>query len=128
MAVAENHYTRRHDNILFYGKTRETIFNWAVIAEPFKEITVKKYKYEDKNGRKFRLHGKNIKDSPIKNNTDIDLKWLETHPELCKVDYLDEKQGVKPRDWVEMDYINVMSAEKLDYPTQKPEALLERII
>ena len=36
--------------------------------------------------------------------------------------------GVKPRDWVVMDYINIMSTERVDYPTQKPEALLERII
>lgn len=41
---------------------------------------------------------------------------------------MDEKLGVKPRDWIIMDYINIMSAERVDYSTQKPEALLERFI
>ncbi len=36
--------------------------------------------------------------------------------------------GTLPRDWFIMDYINQAANEKLDYPTQKPEALLEKII
>ena len=128
MAVSEAHYTRRHDVVLFYKKGKTNTFNWQDIAEELLETTVSKYKYLDENGRKFRLHGRNIQGSPIQNNTDIDIKWLKTNPELCRVDYLDEKKGVKPRDWIVMDYINVMSQERVDYPTQKPEALLERII
>jgi DNA modification methylase len=128
MAVSKNHYVRRHDVIHFYSKSNRNKFNWEQISEDFTETTIKKYKHKDKDGRLFRLHGRNIQGSPIKNNTDIDLKWLETNPELCNVDYLDEKVGTKPRDWIVMDYINVMSDEKVGYPTQKPEKLLERII
>lgn len=128
MAVSKNHYVRRHDNILFYTKGSNAKFNWEAIAEPLEETTVKKYKYVDENGRRFRLHGRNITGSPIQNHTDIDIKWLETHPELCRVDYLDEKVGSKPRDWFVMDYINVMSNERVNYDTQKPETVLERII
>ena len=128
MAVTENHYTRRHDNILFYSGGNKNIFNWKDISDPLQESTIKKYKHTDDNGRKFRLHGKNIKGSPIQNNTDIDTKWLETNPELCRIDYLDEKEGVKPKDWIVMDYLNVMSDERLDFQTQKPEAILERLI
>ena len=128
MAVSTNHYVRRHDNIYFYTKSKSYPFNWDKIAEPLTDTTEDKYRYTDKDGRKFRLHGRNIQGSPIQNHTDIDIKWLHTNPELCRVDYLDEKKGSKPRDWFVMDYINVMSAERVDYPTQKPEALLERII
>lgn len=128
MAVAENNYTRRHDTIQLYKKTENNIFNWEEVTEPLTESTISKYKHLDKNKRKFRLHGKNITGSPIQNNTDIDLKWLETNPELCRIDYLDSKVGVKPRDWFQMDYINVMSSEKMKFQTQKPEKLLERII
>ena len=128
MAVSTNHYLRRHDVIHFYSKSEKNKFNWEKITEEFTEVTVKKFKNKDENGRFFRLHGRNIQGSPIKNNSDVDLKWLKSNPELCNVDYLDEKQGTKPRDWIVMDYINVMSDEKLGYPTQKPEALLERII
>ncbi len=128
MAVSTNHYVRRHDVIHFYSKSDNNKFNWEQISEEFTDTTVKKYKHKDEDGRLFRLHGRNIQGSPIKNNTDIDLKWLKSNPELCNVDYLDEKVGTKPRDWIVMDYINVMSDEKLGYPTQKPEALLERVI
>lgn len=128
MAVSTNHYVRRHDSILFATKTGNYPFNWEQIAEPLEESTIKKYKHIDKDGRRFRLHGRNITGSPIQNSTDCDISWLEKAPELCRIDYLDEKVGSKPRDWVIMDYLNVMSDEKLNYPTQKPEQLLERII
>lgn len=128
MAVAEEHYTRRHDTILFYSKNEEHIFNWKDITEEFTESTISKYNHEDENGRKFRLHGRNITGSPIKNMTDIDIKWLKTNPELCRVDYLDEKNGVRARDWIQMDYINIWSNERVDYATQKPEELISRFV
>ena len=128
MAVSKSHYVRRHDTILFYSKTNNYTFNWESIAEPLEESTVSKYKHVDSEGRKFRLHGRNIQGSPIQNETDTKIEWLYSNPELCRIDYLDEKAGSKPRDWFVMDYLNVMSSEKEGYPTQKPEALLERII
>ena len=128
MAVSTSHYVRRHDSLYFYTRGETHTFNWEAITEPLVETTVDKYRKRDREGRAFRLHGRNIAGSPIQNHTDIDSSWLETHPDLCRVDYLDEKKGSKPRDWIVMDYINVMSGERLDYPTQKPEALLERII
>lgn len=43
--------------------------------------------------------------------------------------YLDEMPGVPLQDlWVDVPPINSQAAERLGYPTQKPEALLERII
>ena len=43
--------------------------------------------------------------------------------------YLDEREGNLVRDiWTDIKDIGPQSAERLDYPTQKPEALLERII
>jgi len=105
MAVSTNHYVRRHDNIYFYSRSNKLNFNWDKIAEPLTETTKGKYRYKDKDGRCFRLHGRNISGSPIQNHTDIDLQWLKTNPELCRVDYLDEKKGSKPRDWFTLDYI-----------------------
>lgn len=128
MAVSKTHFVRRHDTILFASKSQTYPFNWEKIAEPLEESTIKKYKHVSPDGRRFRLHGRNISGSPIQNNTDIDISWLEKSPDLCRIDYLDEKVGSKPRDWFVMDYINVMSDERENYPTQKPEALLEKII
>ncbi len=43
--------------------------------------------------------------------------------------YLDEMPGVPPQDvWTDIDAINARAAERLGYPTQKPLALLERVI
>lgn len=43
--------------------------------------------------------------------------------------YLDEMPGVPLQDvWVDVDPINSRAAERLRYPTQKPLALLERIV
>jgi len=43
--------------------------------------------------------------------------------------FLDDQQGAPAQDvWTDIDVINSRAAERLGYPTQKPEALLERII
>ncbi|KYG33626.1 site-specific DNA-methyltransferase [Priestia endophytica] len=43
--------------------------------------------------------------------------------------YLDEMQGVKLQDiWLDIPAVNPVAQERNGYPTQKPEALLERII
>lgn len=43
--------------------------------------------------------------------------------------YLDEMEGVKLQDlWLDIPAVNPVANERLDYPTQKPEALLERIL
>ena len=43
--------------------------------------------------------------------------------------FLDEQPGVPLQDlWTDLDPINARAAERLGYPTQKPESLLERII
>ncbi|WP_449246914.1 site-specific DNA-methyltransferase [Desulfarculus baarsii] len=43
--------------------------------------------------------------------------------------YLDEMSGVSLQDvWIDIQSVAPKGAERLDYPTQKPEALLERII
>jgi DNA modification methylase len=47
----------------------------------------------------------------------------------CYKRYLDEMQGVTLQDvWADIGPIGAQAAERLGYPTQKPEALLERII
>jgi hypothetical protein len=43
--------------------------------------------------------------------------------------YLDQSDGVPLQDiWTDIAPINSQAAERLGYPTQKPEALLERIV
>ena len=43
--------------------------------------------------------------------------------------YLEEMEGIKLQDlWTDIPAVNPVADERVDYPTQKPEALLERII
>ncbi|MFZ0888004.1 MAG: site-specific DNA-methyltransferase [Candidatus Binataceae bacterium] len=43
--------------------------------------------------------------------------------------YLEEMEGIKLQDlWTDIPAVNPVADERVDYPTQKPEALLERIV
>ncbi|HEV7223332.1 MAG TPA: DNA methyltransferase [Pirellulales bacterium] len=66
----------------------------------------------EKYDRELRLH------FPAKSTGALRLKM-----------YLDESPGVKIQNlWLDINPIGAQAAERLGYPTQKPEALLERII
>jgi DNA modification methylase len=122
---SKKYWNRRHDNIFFYSKTDSYIFNWDKVTIPLSENTIKKYRLQDENGR-YRLNGRGITGSPIRSAKDVDPKWEISNPELVVRDYL--RDGQAPEDLFELDIINQNSQERIGYPTQKPEALLERII
>lgn len=122
---SKRHFGRKHDVILFYAKSEGYTFNWHSVIRPLSESTIKKYKYKDEKGY-YRLSGRGIKGSPIKSAKDVDPKWEITHPHLVVRDYL--KDGVPIEDYWNIEIINQVATERLGYPTQKPEALLERII
>jgi hypothetical protein len=87
---------------------------------------VRKYRHVDSDGKPYRLMGRGIINSPIRSARDISPEWEKTHPELTFRHYL--KPGTLPVDYWHIDIVNQASAERVDYPTQKPEALLERIL
>ncbi|MDR3324676.1 MAG: hypothetical protein LBS82_01620 [Spirochaetaceae bacterium] len=125
---SKRYFGKKHDVILFYSKNDAYYFDWQSVARPLSDATIKKYRLSDSDGRLYRLEGRGIKGSPIQSAKDVDQKWEETNPELVVRDYLDEKRGVALEDWWEIDIINQSAKERLGYPTQKPLALLERII
>jgi len=99
-----NSFVRGHDTILYYSKTENPIFNKEYL--PYNEAQLKRFT-EDAEGRKFKTITKD------------------------KVIYLDEAKGVPITDvWTDIASFQtvVNSPEITGYPTQKPEALLERII
>ena len=98
-------FQREHDSVLFYAKKEHT-FN--VVYDPYGEASGKRdshYK-QDKNGKWFR--------------------W-QTHKgaKRYKV-YLSE--GRRTGDVWQISHINSTAKERIGFPTQKPLALLERII
>ena len=113
-AKLKDSFNKRHDIILFYAKNRESVlFNsFAFPWESEEEyVKIRKQKIRtDENGRKHVLsdagNGRRIKR------------------------YLDEAMSYgKPVDDVwEIPKLNNSDKENLGYPTQKPQALLERII
>jgi len=117
--MSTRNYNRKHDDILYYVKNKsknEYVFNANQITESYSEVTVKKFKYTDENGRKYRLRGKNGTNDPAVEN------------ENTYRQYLDEQMGTLPRDWFNLAILNQAATERTNYPTQKPEALLERLI
>jgi site-specific DNA-methyltransferase (adenine-specific) len=125
---SKRYFGKKHDTILFYSKGGEYTFHWEAIARPLSDETIKKYKWTDLSGRKYRLQGRGISGSPIRSAKDVDPQWEKTNPEWVVRDYLDEKIGVSLEDWWQIDIINQSSKERTGYPTQKPLALLKRII
>jgi site-specific DNA-methyltransferase (adenine-specific) len=124
-ANSKKYYNKKHDVILFYTKGKKYTFNYDAIYRELSDSTVKKYKHEDEKG-KYRLMGRGIVNSPIKSARDINPQWEKTNPELTFRHYL--KGGALPLDWFEMPPINQSAKERTGYPTQKPLALLKRIV
>ena len=112
-AKLEGNFNSRHDIVFFYSKVIGQKFNsftvpWTSVEE---YVKVRKQKVlTDETGRKYVL-------SDGGNGTRV-------------MRYLDEAmQYGKPIDDVwDIDKINNSSKESLGYPTQKPLALLERIV
>lgn len=125
---SKRYWNKKHDDILLYSKKiNNHIFNWDVdgVLEPYSESTIAKYKLKDENGY-YRLCGRGISGSPIRSAKDVEQKWEKTHPELVVRNYLGK--GYAPNDYWLIDIVNQVAIERQDYPTQKPEALIERII
>lgn len=100
-----NSFVRGHDTILYYSKNGSVIFNKQYL--PYNEAQLKRFTKADETGRKYK---------PITKTKRI---------------YLDEAKGVPISDvWTDIASFQtvVNSPEITGYSTQKPEALLKRII
>jgi DNA modification methylase len=147
-------FGRVHDVILFYGKSKSP--KWNRVYLKYGEQQLGRYK-EDEDGRlytgqdltasrpnsnsgKFEWRGTMPPPSRGWGYTLEQLEeWYAQGRILLKKDgtprmdglkvYLDEMPGKPPIDvWTDIPRISNTAAERLGYPTQKPVALLERII
>ncbi len=115
--IAKTHYNRKHDVILFYVKKNGLhTFNYEQILGQYSDVSIKKFKYTDDKGIKYRLRYRDGRSDP------------PTETEDTYRQYLEEGAGPLPLDWLELPFLNQVAAERLGYPTQKPETLLERFI
>lgn len=140
-----------HDSIYWYSKTENYIFNMQYHA--YEEDYLKRA-VEDENSRLYiPIPTGNPGPRP---NLYYEYKGYWPHPNGYKwtkekmeefdnqgrlifpedkngriqyKQYLDEMEGVKLQDlWTDVYSVNPVAIERTPYPTQKPEALLERII
>lgn len=140
-----------HDVILFYSKT--DAYTWNQLYEPFSQDYVDKFykNIEPKTGRKYQLDnlvgpGGAAKGNPFYEFLGVKRYWRYSKENMEKLykegriiqvkpgsvprykRYLDEMKGVPYQDvWDDIKRI-AQSGESLGYPTQKPEALLDRMI
>jgi len=146
--------SRAHDTILFYSKTQETPFR-KVYGEQDPNYIEKFYRFVEKGtGRRYMLGDLT---NPNKNRPNLTYEfppgsgtirvWRWTKERMMKAfkkglvvvpekggiarekRYLDQMQGRPVTDiWDDIEHLHGSHQESLGYPTQKPEALLERII
>ena len=126
--AAKSHFNWKHDCLLFYCKNKETdrIFNWQDIALEYAASSLEKYNLNDSDNRKYQIRGRG---GHLTGKQQLKLEDEKKYPDWTYRDYLDTKEGVPPRDYfVDIDFENRASRNRTDYPTQKPERLLERVI
>ncbi|MFM7886278.1 MAG: DNA methyltransferase, partial [Pseudanabaena sp.] len=144
------------DIILFYAKSLNNIFNsqFNFKAEGYDDYISKSFKYVDENGRRYQAD--NLANpayrpnliyeykgyQPPKNGWAISKEKMEQWDAEGRLHFPDNKNGRIRRKrfldelkgkpiqnlWDDIDTISAQAAERLGYPTQKPEALLERIL
>lgn len=117
---AKHHFKRKHDTIFFYTKTLTSTFHGARVR--ISDSTIQVWgKHFDENGQ--IIYGYMKKHTPGWYKS-LMIKGKHNDKDV----YLDLNSGVQSSDWWEdIPFLNKQK-ERIGYPTQKPEKLLERII
>ena len=145
-------FGRVHDTILFYNKSQNS--TWNTLFMPYGEGYVERiYRYADADGRRYQTQPFHA----AKAGGDTRYEWKGQYPpngrywafskeNMEKLEaegriayskngvprykiYFDEAEGVSVQDmWTDLIPVHNLPKERLGYATQKPIALLERII
>ncbi|MEE8131531.1 MAG: site-specific DNA-methyltransferase, partial [Candidatus Paceibacterota bacterium] len=105
--ASANNYIHAHDTVLYYSNSDNIIFN-KQYDEYSEEYINQRFINDDNDGKgRYRLQGSG---------------------DNLRKQYLNESKGKAMTSVWDLADINVMAKERLDYPTQKPEKFLEKII
>ncbi|MFM7474368.1 MAG: site-specific DNA-methyltransferase [Microcystis aeruginosa] len=126
-AVAKQ-YARNSDSILFYSKSDSWIWNGAY--KPYEKSFIETKFRKNETGRLFRdCDLGDYSEESISNFEKQGKIYVTSSGKKRLIRYLDEEKGEALGDiWVDIAEVNSMAEQRNDFPTQKPEALLERII
>jgi adenine-specific DNA-methyltransferase len=121
-------WSRESDTVVVFRKSDDTIYN-TVYKSDLSDTQLREYMYEDVDGRKFKkvTLGDYSKES-IQKFREQHLIYKTKSGREYKKYYLDEAQFAIGSIWTDIVNLSKGQHEKVDFPTQKPEALLERII
>lgn len=150
---ARRNYSSLNDILFFYTKTEAYTFN-AQFTPYSEDYIQKNFRFVDENGRRYSSD--NLRSPNPRPNLTYDYKgykphtngWTVSLEKMEELDrqgrlifpkdpngrirvkkYLDEMPGiVLGNNWGDIPPISSQAAERLGYPTQKPIALLERIL
>jgi adenine-specific DNA-methyltransferase len=145
-------FSNCHDTILCYGVTPETYFE-PVMTEQNVDLLITHYRHQDSDGRRYNLadftqagsgparrFGERVMAPPAGKH------WIWSQERIDEgmakglivfssggvpyvKRYFDEVEGHRATDlWTDIFPVNQVAKERLGYPTQKPVALLDRVI
>lgn len=125
-----NQFARNHDMILYYSKGNDYVYHTQYL--PYSEEYIKqRYTKDDNDGRgpyTDQAIGTRSEESLVEMAKDNRIFITSTGKRRVKY-YLSEAKGIAMDDsWNDISEVNSMAKENVGYATQKPEALLERII
>ena len=151
-----NKFGNSTDTILFYAKSDENIFQpqYSFDDPTYQSYLEKAFRFVDENGRRYRID--NLANPAYRPNLIYQYKgykppangWAISREKMQLWDkegrlhfpknpkgriqrkrFLDEVKGKPVQNlWDDIEMISSQSDERLGFPTQKPQALLERII
>ena len=106
---SKNIYQRTHDTIFWYSKTSEWIWNQQY--EEYKDAKMSRYNQIDESGKRYAL-----------------IKRVRTDGTVYYGKCYFNEAGKKIEDVIFEPIMASTDRERTDYPTQKPEALIERLV
>jgi hypothetical protein len=152
LGTGATNWPRIHDVVLCYGKNSPD----ATFNQPFtplgEDYIRSHYHLQDESGRQYQLDNLTAPGAGMRGHPKYEFMGITRYWRYNKAKmeglladgrviqprpgavprykrYLDEMKGVALGDmWWDISAINSQAQERLGYPTQKPEALLERVI
>ena len=101
----EKNFPRKHEVILFYVKSDNYYFNGDATLIEYDKKAIRRYNKVDKEGKRYKLY--------YEKNGKVRKAYMKTG---------------KPTEIFTIPFVQGTSSERIGYPTQKPEKLIERII
>ena len=119
-----------HDMIFWYSMSDECVYNPIMIPYS-KEYIEQRFSKIDENGRHFKDEkiGTATTYETIERLRNEGRIYITSNGTLRIKHYLDEADGIALDDiWTDIYAVNSQAEERVDYATQKPEELVERIL